>query len=322
MNSIEKYSILHENQKIIAIMGPTAAGKTAFAAALARALDGEIVSVDSAQVYRGMDIGTAKADAALQQEIPHHLIDIRDPAEPYSAADFARDAREAVAEIHGRGRVPILAGGTMLYFRALLDGLSPLPPADPAVRARLDNLEAEAGVEALHGRLGEVDPEAAARLHPNDPQRIKRALEVHEITGKTISELQRVGEPGPDWAVLRMVIAPADRAFLHRRIARRFEKMLADGFLDEVRGLYGRSDLDESLPSVRSVGYRQAWQHLAGRIDHDEMVARGIAATRQLAKRQLTWLRRELEADRFAGPDPEGVRNARARAARFLAAKP
>lgn len=303
-------------------MGPTAAGKTEVAVALARSLDGEIVSVDSAQVYRGMDIGTAKPDAALQQEIPHHLIDIRDPVEPYSAAEFARDARAAVAAIRARGRVPILAGGTMLYFRALLHGLSPLPPADPSVRARLNRLESEEGVGALHERLAEVDPAAADRLHPNDPQRLKRALEVFEITGKPISRLQEQGDPGPDWAFLRMVIAPENRAFLHRRIARRFETMLGDGFLDEVRCLYQRGDLDESLPSVRSVGYRQVWQYLAGRVDYDEMVARALAATRQLAKRQMTWLRHEQGAVWYPGPDPETLRGAVDRAAFFLDAKP
>lgn len=303
-------------------MGPTAAGKTEVAAVLAREFDGEIVSVDSAQVYRGMDIGTAKPDAALQQEIPHHLLDIRDPAQAYSAAEFARDAKAAVAEIRARGRVPILAGGTMLYFRALLEGLSPLPSADPAVRARLDRLEEEQGLEALHERLASVDAASAARLHPTDPQRLKRALEVHEITGKPLSEMQRQGEHGPDWDLLRVVIAPSDRAFLHMRIARRFETMLSDGFLDEVRGLYERGDLDESLPSVRSVGYRQAWQHLAGRLDYDEMVKRGVAATRQLAKRQLTWLRREEGAVWYPGPEPETMRQVSSRAAGFLAAKP
>ncbi len=303
-------------------MGPTAAGKTEFAAALAREFGGEIVSVDSAQVYRGMDIGTAKPDAALQQEIPHHLIDIRDPAQAYSAAEFARDAKAAVAQIVARGRVPILAGGTMLYFRALLEGLSPLPSADPAIRARLDRLEAQDGVRALHERLAAVDPATASRLQPTDAQRLKRALEVHEITGKPMSRLQRAQEPGPDWNLLRMVIAPPDRAFLHRRIARRFETMLSDGFLDEVRGLYERGDLDESLPSVRSVGYRQVWQHLAGRLDHDEMVARGVAATRQLAKRQLTWLRRVEAADWYRGPEPESLARAASRTAGFLAAKP
>lgn len=303
-------------------MGPTAAGKTEVAVALARFLDGEIVSVDSAQVYRGMDIGTAKPGAALQQEIPHHLIDIRDPAQAYSAAEFVRDARAAVAAIRARGRVPILAGGTMLYFRALLHGLSPLPSADPSIRARLDRLEAEEGVGGLHDRLAAVDPIAADRLHPNDPQRLKRALEVHEITGKTISELQEISRPGPDWAFLRIVIAPENRAFLHRRIARRFETMLGDGFLDEVRCLYERGDLDESLPSVRSVGYRQVWQYLAGRLDYEEMVARGIAASRQLAKRQLTWLRREEGAVWYPGTGPEAVRSMADRAAGFLAAKP
>lgn len=303
-------------------MGPTAAGKTEFAAELARAFDGEIISVDSAQVYRGMDIGTAKAGADLRREIPHHLLDIRDPAEPYSAADFAVDARQAVAAIAARGRLPILAGGTMLYFRALLEGLSPLPPADPALRRRLDRLESEEGSGGLHRRLAAVDPDSAVRLHPNDPQRLKRALEVHELTGKTLGELQRGRTPAPDWRVLRLVVAPDDRAFLHRRIDERFRKMLDHGFLDEVRCLYGRGDLDETLPSIRSVGYRQAWQYLDGHLGFDDMVDRGIAATRQLAKRQVTWLRREKPAARFAGADPGELRSAARQVAAFRAAKP
>lgn len=303
-------------------MGPTAVGKTAFAAALAREFDGEIVSVDSAQVYRGMDIGTAKPDAALQQAIPHHLIDIRDPSEPYSAAEFARDAAAAVADIAGRGRLPVLAGGTMLYFRALLEGLSPMPAADPAVRASLDRLEAKEGAAGLHRRLTRVDPVAAERLHPGDPQRLKRALEVHELTGKTLTELQRERGPVPDWAVHRIVLEPPDRAFLHRRIAERFRTMLEQGFLDEVRCLYERGDLDESLPAIRSVGYRQAWGHLEGRYDLEEMEARGVAATRQLAKRQVTWLRRENDVSRHAAMAPEGLRSAAREVAAFVAAKP
>lgn len=303
-------------------MGPTAVGKTEFAAHLAREFDGEIVSVDSAQVYRGMDIGTAKPGAALQQAIPHHLIDIRDPSEPYSAAEFARDAAAAVDDIARRGRLPVLAGGTMLYFRALLEGLSPMPAADPAVRASLDRLEAEEGATGLHRRLARVDPVAAARLQPGDPQRLKRALEVHELTGKTLTELQRKRGPVPDWAVHRIVLEPPDRAFLHRRIAERFRTMLEQGFLEEVRCLYDRGDLDESLPAIRSVGYRQAWRHLQGRYGLEEMEARGVAATRQLAKRQVTWLRRENDVSRHAAMAPEGLRSAAREVAAFVAAKP
>lgn len=274
-------------------MGPTAVGKTEFAAGLAREFHGEIVSVDSAQVYVGMDIGTAKPGPELRERIPHHLIDIRDPARAYSAAEFAGDARAAVAEIVARGRLPILAGGTMLYFRALLEGLSPMPSADPAVRAELDRLEAEEGSAGLHRRLAAVDPTSARRLHPNDPQRVKRALEVHRLTGKPLSELQDGRSDPPAWLVRRIVLEPPERERLHSRIAERFHGMLERGFLDEVRCLYARGDLDESLPSVRSVGYRQAWGYLQGRFDYDEMVKRGIAATRQLAKRQCTWLRGE-----------------------------
>jgi len=287
---------LGERIRVLAIMGPTAVGKTELAAELAREFDGEIVSVDSAQVYVGMDIGTAKPGLELRAEIPHHLIDIRDPALAYSAAEFADDAREAVTEIAGRGRLPILAGGTMLYFRALLEGLSPMPSADPALRAELDRLQAEEGSPGLHRRLAAVDPGSARRLHPNDPQRIKRALEVFRLTGRPLAELQAGGGEAPDWRVFRLALAPPQRERLHRRIAERFHGMLERGFLDEVRCLYERGDLDDSLPSVRSVGYRQAWRHLEGRLDHGEMVARGIAATRQLAKRQCTWLRRETEA--------------------------
>ncbi|MFZ5723745.1 MAG: tRNA (adenosine(37)-N6)-dimethylallyltransferase MiaA [Pseudomonadota bacterium] len=276
-------------------MGPTAAGKTALAVELVRrgAPDGrgfEIVSVDSALVYRGMDIGTAKPDAATLAVAPHRLLDLRDPSEPYSAADFRTDALAAIADIHAAGRIPLLVGGTMLYFKALRDGLAALPQSDPDVRARLTAELARDGLPALAARLAAVDPEAAAK-HGGNPQRLLRALEVFELTGRPLSELHReqTGAPFP-YPLLQLAIAP-DRNLLAERIARRFEAMLAAGFLDEVRRLYDRGDLHPDLPALRAVGYRQAWQHLAGQLSYDDMVARAIIATRQLAKRQLTWLR-------------------------------
>lgn len=273
------------------LMGPTASGKTNLAMALCRELPCELVSVDSALVYRGMDIGTAKPTAQEQAQAPHRLIDLRDPSEAYSAADFRRDALVAMAEITKAGRIPLLVGGTMLYFKALLEGLSPLPGADAAVRAEIEAEAARLGWARLHRQLAEVDPVAAARIHPNDPQRLSRALEVFRVSGKTLTELtQRKGDPLP-YKVLQFAIAPAQRAELHRRIAERFRLMLEQGFEQEVRALYQRGDLHPELPSIRCVGYRQMWDYLDGVVGYDEMVARGIAATRQLAKRQLTWLR-------------------------------
>lgn len=296
---------------VIAVMGPTASGKTAFALECADALGGEVVSVDSALVYRGLDIGAAKPSAEERGGVPHHLIDVRDPWEPYSAAEFAEDARAALDDIAGRGRLPILAGGTGLYFHALLRGLSALPPADPELRARIA-AEAEArGWGALHQDLARVDPEAARRIHATDPQRIQRALEVHRLTGRPISELQRqASRPRLPYRVLKLVLAPAGRAVLHARIARRFDAMLAAGFLDEVRALRALPGLQDhpaplDLPAVRAVGYRQAWEHLDGATGAAAFRTAAIAATRQLAKRQLTWLRGELDARWF---DPAGDR--------------
>ncbi len=272
-------------------MGPTASGKTALALELAQQVPTEIISVDSALVYRGMDIGTAKPTAAELAAVPHHLIDIIDPLQAYSAADFRADALRLIAEIHQRGKLPLLVGGTMLYFKALLDGISPLPEADPQVRADIEAQAAAVGWAALHAELAQVDPVSAARIHPNDPQRINRALEVYRLTGKSLTELtQTKGEPFP-YKVSQFAIAPTERAELHRRIALRFEQMLAQGFEQEVALLKQRPDLHPQLPSVRCVGYRQMWDYLDGLVSYDEMVYRGIAATRQLAKRQLTWLR-------------------------------
>jgi tRNA dimethylallyltransferase len=286
----------------ILLMGPTGAGKTDAALALAERLPVEIVSVDSAMVYRGLDIGTAKPAAAVRARVPHHLIDIRDPAERYSVGDFVRDAAEAMRAIRARGRLPLLVGGTMLYFRALQAGLAMLPPADRAVRAALDARARAAGWPTLHGELARIDPTAAARIRPNDAQRIQRALEVHALTGQPLSELQRQdlkGAPGVEY--LKLVLAPAQRAGLGAELERRFDAMLAAGLLAEVESLYRRGDLDPELPALRAVGYRQLWAHLAGGCDLATARAEALRATRQLAKRQYTWLRAEPGAVWVAG---------------------
>jgi tRNA dimethylallyltransferase len=275
-------------------MGPTASGKSALALALAARIGGEIVSVDSAQVYRGMDIGTAKPGASERALVPHHLLDLLEPTEPYSAAAFARDALDCVADIRRRRRTPILSGGTMLYFKALTEGLSALPRADPGVRAELDRRAAREGWPALHAELARVDPVTTARLAPADAQRIQRALEVYRVSGQPLSSLQgRRAVPtdndlGP---TIRIALVPADRAALHAAIAKRFQAMLLAGLIDEVRGLRAHHALTPELPSMRCVGYRQTWQYLDGVIDLANLRAAGVAATRQLAKRQLTWLR-------------------------------
>ncbi len=277
----------------IALAGPTASGKSAAALALAERLGAEIVSVDSALVYRGMDIGTAKPSAEERRAVPHHLIDIRDPAQAYSAAEFCRDALAAVAAIHGRGRPALLVGGTMLYFKALFEGLDALPAGDPAVREQIEQRAAHEGWPALHQELSVVDPATAARLAPNDAQRIQRALEVFQVSGEPLSALQGRGRAAA--ATLRpqrfLSLEPASRAWLHERIAARFDAMLAAGFIDEVRALRARGDLTAELPSMRCVGYRQAWEMLETGGSEAALRERGIAATRQLAKRQLTWLR-------------------------------
>jgi tRNA dimethylallyltransferase len=281
----------------IFIMGPTAAGKTDLALALHERLSCELISVDSALVYRGMDVGTAKPEAEVLQRAPHRLIDILDPAEAYSAARFREDALAAMAEITATGRIPLLVGGTMLYFRALEQGLSELPPADEEVRARLDTEFEQHGLAAMHQRLAKVDPAAAERIHPNDPQRIQRALEVYEISGRPMTELQAeaAGNRLP-YRLSKLIIAPQDRATLHERIEKRFSIMLEEGFIDEVARLRERGDLDLSMPSMRAVGYRQVWEYLDGNYGYDELIQRGVAATRQFAKRQLTWLRAEQDA--------------------------
>ncbi|MGY3925968.1 tRNA (adenosine(37)-N6)-dimethylallyltransferase MiaA [Aeromonas simiae] len=275
----------------IFLMGPTASGKTDLAMALTRALPCDIISVDSALIYRGMDIGTAKPSQAELAAAPHRLIDILDPAQSYSAADFRRDALREMADIAGRGRIPLLVGGTMLYFKALLEGLSPLPSADPEVRRQLEDEAARLGWQALHDELKRIDPVAGARIHPNDPQRLSRALEVYRISGKTLTELTQIQGEALPYRVSQFAIAPEERGELHRRIELRFDLMLAGGFEQEVRQLYQRGDLTPDLPSIRCVGYRQMWDYLAGEVGYDEMRYRGIVATRQLAKRQMTWLR-------------------------------
>jgi tRNA dimethylallyltransferase len=290
----------------IALMGPTASGKTALALDWAQQLGGEIVSVDSALVYRGLDIGAAKPTDAERARVPHHLIDLRDPWQTYSAAEFAVDARRAMDDIVARGRLPILAGGTGLYFHALLHGLSDMPEADPATRAQIAAEAAEQGWDAMHAQLGRIDPEAAARIHATDAQRIQRALEVYRLSGHTISHWRRASAQSPrlPYRVLKLVLAPADRAVLHERIERRFDQMLDAGFLDEVRGLRELPGLRAhrqplELPAIRAVGYRQAWEHLDGATAAAEFRDRGVFATRQLAKRQLTWLRGEFDARWF-----------------------
>lgn len=292
----------------IALMGPTASGKTALALDAAQRWNGEIVSVDSALVYRGLDIGAAKPDAAMRAAVPHHLIDLREPWQIYSAAEFASDARQAIEQIVARGKLPILAGGTGLYFRALLEGLSQLPEADPAVRAAIAAEAGELGWARMHAQLADVDPVAAARIHTTDPQRIQRALEVYRISGRPISYWQALSSgPRLPVRVLKVVLAPRERAVLHARIEQRLDTMLAQDFLAEVERLRALPQLRAvsaplDLPAVRAVGYRQAWEYLDGAGRLADFRDKAVQATRQLAKRQLTWLRGELDALWF---DPE-----------------
>ncbi|HET9473471.1 MAG TPA: tRNA (adenosine(37)-N6)-dimethylallyltransferase MiaA [Steroidobacteraceae bacterium] len=278
-------------QPLAVLTGPTGTGKTDIALALAREYPIEIISVDSAQVYRGLDIGSAKPSAQLRAQIPHHLIDLVEPNASYSAGQFVRDAARAIDDIEARGRVPLLVGGTMLYLRALMGGIAELPEGDAGIRARLVAEAVQNGWPTLHARLAEFDPVAAARIHPNDAQRIQRALEVHAVTGETITNLQAYTRSPLLRDFLTVALIPQDRARLHAALAQRFEQMMAAGLLDEVRGLYARGDLTDAAPSIRAVGYRQLWAHLAGSYSLETAVARSVAATRQLAKRQMTWLR-------------------------------
>ncbi|WP_340680708.1 tRNA (adenosine(37)-N6)-dimethylallyltransferase MiaA [Paraglaciecola sp.] len=275
----------------IFLMGPTASGKTALAIELCQKLPCDIISVDSALIYKGMDIGTAKPTAQELALAPHRLINILDPAQSYSVAEFRRDAIKAMAHISSKGRIPLLVGGTMMYFKALIDGLSPLPESDPAVRARIELLAQQLGWQHLHEQLAVIDPQSALRIHPNDPQRLLRALEVYELTNKSMTELMATKSAPLPYEVSQFSITPADRKVLHQRIAERFQLMLDAGFVQEVEELRQRVDLNLNLPSMRCVGYRQIWQYLDGDFAFDEMREKGIAATRQLAKRQLTWLR-------------------------------
>ncbi len=296
-------ALLAQN-RVPAIMGPTATGKTDLALWLGERLPVEIISVDSALVYRDMDIGTAKPSPVERARVPHHLIDILDPAESYSASRFVADVAALVAEIRRRGRLPLLVGGTMMYFNALQKGLAPLPEADPALRAQLtEQWHEDPGL--LRAELERVDPEAAARIAPGDPQRTIRALEVYRLTGTPLSVLQKNTRPQVDFTLVKFGLIPHSRQALHQRIERRFHAMLAAGFEQEVRALYERGDLSPELPSIRSVGYRQMWDYLAGMYDWDTMVHKGVVATRQLAKRQLTWLRKETDLqvlDPYAQP--------------------
>lgn len=276
---------------LLFLMGPTAIGKTATAIAVAKLINAEIINVDSGQVYRAMSIGTAKPTADEREQIPHHLVDIVEPEEPYSAARFCNDALAAIHAIRERGRTPLLAGGTMLYFNALERGLAPLPEADANVRAALESEARQCGWPAMHEQLKAIDPVAAARIHPNDPQRTQRALEVHRLTGKTLSDWQADTRSSLPEPAVKFAMMPFERAWLHERIKHRFQRMLDEGFLNEVRNLRTRPNLNAELPSMRSVGYRQAWQHLEGDADFDGFVEQGLAATRQLAKRQMTWIR-------------------------------
>ena len=304
---------------VIFLMGPTAAGKTEVAAALVERGPYDIVSVDSALVFRHLDIGTGKPDCELLARAPHRLIDLRNPDERYSAGEFRDDASSAIAAIRTAGRIPLLVGGTGLYFRALERGLAVLPPADAAVRAEIERDAARAGWPAMHGRLARLDPSSASRIHPNDPQRIERALEVHALTGRPMSELlvrgRRAGLAGP---VCRIVIEPADRALLHRDIAARFMRMLETGLIDEVMALKRCWPLTGHSPSMRLVGYRQAWAYLEGQCSYEEMASRAIAATRQLARRQLTWLRSDQGAVRVDCHAPDAVERVAACAEAFV----
>ena len=295
----------------IFLMGPTASGKTALAIELVENYNCEIISVDSALVYKGMDIGTAKPDAELQARAPHRLIDLIDPAEAYSAAMFREDALREMADITAKGKVPLLVGGTMMYFKFLRDGAAQLPTANEEVRQRLLAEGEEFGWPHMHAKLAAIDPVSAERLKPMDSQRIQRALEVFEITGKTLTQFwdEQDEQPLP-YDVISFAVMPKERKTLHKRIAQRYEIMMKQGFVEEVKTLFARGDLHEELPSIRCVGYRQVWQYLKGEIDYDEMVERGIIATRQLAKRQITWLRSWSDLHWLDTEDPNLLQSA------------
>ncbi len=285
--------------KVILLMGATATGKTDLALAIGRQFPVEIISVDSALIYRGMDIGTAKPEPQVLDSVPHHLVDIIDPAEPYSVWDFVQQSRQLVNEISARGRIPLLVGGTMMYFHAFERGLNRLPEADETIRQRLNHEAQQIGWQAMHDRLVEVDPVSANRIRPTDTQRIQRALEVYELSGESLSELQQNASVSYDGKIEKIILAANDRASLHQRIETRFLDMLEQGFVEEVTHLKARDDLNLSLPSMRCVGYRQIWQYLEGELTHPQMIEKGVVATRQLAKRQITWLRKQDDEKAF-----------------------
>jgi len=276
-------------------MGPTAAGKTDLAIEIAKRFSVEIISVDSALVYKGMDVGTAKPSIEELAQYPHHLVDIIEPIDSYSAGSFRKDALRLMADITARGKVPLLVGGTMLYFKALQYGLAELPSADPKIRARLDAEIRQHGLAHLHSRLASVDPVSAQRIHVNDPQRLQRALEVYEITGKSLTELTKDIQQALPYRVIKVILTPFDRAVLHQRIAKRYERMMENNFIEEVESLFSRPDCHANLPAIRAVGYRQAWSYLAGEYDKNTFIDKAIIATRQMAKRQLTWLRSQKD---------------------------
>ena len=305
-------SQLPEQQRpVVFIMGPTASGKTDLAIKLVEQHPFEIISVDSALVYKGMDIGTAKPTAEELQQAPHRLIDFLDPAQSYSTAQFRKDALAAIAEIHQQNKIPLLVGGTMLYHRSLLYGISELPAADEAIRAQLDVQMQQMGKQYMHDRLAEIDPDSARKIHPNDPQRVQRALEVYQITGQTMSQLQQASQAQAlPFENHKIVIAPRSRELLRERIALRFQQMIEQGFIEEVQQLYQRGDLDLSMPSMRAVGYRQVWEYLEGKMSREEMIERAITITRQFAKRQMTWLRREQDGLWLATEDNDNIHQA------------
>jgi tRNA dimethylallyltransferase len=293
-------------------MGPTATGKTDLAIELCKRLPCDIISVDSALVYKGMDIGTAKPDAETLADFPHRLIDIRDPSEPYSAAEFRADALSEMAQISAAGRIPLLVGGTMLYFKAIRDGLAQLPESDPFIRQEISLIADNKGWDEVHRQLAQVDPVSAQRIHPNDPQRLQRALEIYRISGQTLTELQakQVRENVLPYDLATLAIIPDNRTTLHQRIEFRFRQMLEQGFIDEVQELFERPELNLNLPSIRAVGYRQVWQYLEGTFNRVQMIEKGIVATRQMAKRQLTWLRNNWRFEQLSMEDPEKLREA------------
>lgn len=305
--TIERESDQPASIPIVVLMGPTASGKTDLAIALQQQLPLDIISVDSVMVYRSMDIGSAKPDAQTLARVPHRLIDIRDPAEAYSAAEFRADALREIRAIHAVGRIPLLTGGTMLYYRALLYGLSELPKADAVTRKKLEAEAEQVGWAGMHQRLADVDPLAAKRIHRNDPQRIQRALEVYELTGSPLSDLQQQDKNklALPWSVIKLAVAPGDRSVLHQRIELRFRQMMEQGLVAEVEALMARGDLDSSMPAIRAVGYRQVWELLSGRMDYTGTIEKGVIATRQLARRQFTWMRSEANLCCFDSMSPD-----------------